>query len=291
VQQLASLRTKKNVLCRLISQTRLGVNMAEAIAKQGSTGIDIQIPGSVQDCQILCRQTQHLIRQLEKDSIQLHKQELENKAMALSQQGDKINSKRLRILLKAEQTKYLFQKLTKIRNVTKQGITKLEVPTDPLETNYKECREWITITLPQEIKEKLRQRNQGHFGQAAGSFPTVSPFSEWVDWTENSHVAELILEGAFESDELTDIQQLLLAHMKSRTTLDVISNSVTSALFLHRIKKWPERATTSPSGFHLGHSKALLAEHDKNLDSPEGIFIEECHKKLRDWQIRLLNIA
>jgi exonuclease III len=291
VQQLASLRTQKNVLCRVISQHRLGVNMAAAIAKQASTGINFQIPSTVQECQTLCRQTQHLIRQLEKDSLHLRKQELENKAIASAQQGDKINSKRLRILLKAEQTKYLFQKLKKIRNVAKQGITKLEVPKDPLDTNYKECKEWITITLPQEIEEKLRQRNQGHFGQAAGSFPTVSPFSEWVDWTANSHVAELILEGAFQSDELTDIQQLLLTHMKSRTTLDLLSDSVTSAQFLHRIKKWPERTTTSPSGFHLGHSKALLAEHDKQLDSPEGIFIEECRQKLQDWQIRLLNVA
>jgi hypothetical protein len=87
----------------------------------------------------------------------------------------------------------------------KQGITKLEVPRNPLKTTDKECRDWITITIPQEIETKLRQRNQSHYGQAAGSLPTVSPFSEWVDWTANSHVAEFILEGEFESDELTDI--------------------------------------------------------------------------------------
>jgi hypothetical protein len=84
VQQLASISTKKNVLCRVISQTRLGVNMSAAIAKKASTGIDFQIPGSVQDCQLLCRQTQHQIRRLEMDSVQLRPQELETKSLALA---------------------------------------------------------------------------------------------------------------------------------------------------------------------------------------------------------------
>jgi hypothetical protein len=126
----------------------------------------------------MCRQAQHAIRQLEKNSLALRQQNLESKASAYTQQGDKKNAKRIRILLKAERTRQLYCKLWKIRNVSKQGITKLEVPSDPSWLDYKQCKEWITITLPKDIEAKLRQRNQLHFGQAFDTFPTVTPFSE-----------------------------------------------------------------------------------------------------------------
>jgi hypothetical protein len=265
--------------------------MEAAIEKLASTGTDFCIPDSISECQVLVRQAQKSIRQLEKHSLALRQHNLEQQALACMQQVDKVNSKRIRILIKAERTKQLYRKLRKIRNVAKQGITKLDVPSDSSMFDYKECKEWITITLSQEIEDKLRQRNQAHFGQAFGTFPTVPPSFEWVDWSVSTHVADLLIEGSFPSDDLTDIQQLLLDHMQARTALDSIYPEVTPSEYLHRIKLWPKKTTTSPSGLHLGHSKVLLAPHDKPADSPESIAIEDNRHKLITWQIRLINLA
>jgi hypothetical protein len=79
--------------------------------------------------------------------------------------------------------------------------------------------------------------------------------------------------------------------MKARTDIDTIPPVITSEAFLHRVELWPESTTTFPSGIHLGHSKVLLAPHDRKIDSPEGIVIEDSRNKLINWQIQLLNLA
>ena len=55
---------------------------------------------------------------------------------------------------------------------------------------------WISLEMPQEIKEALQKHNQTHFGQAHRSFPTIPPFSEWVNWQASTYQAELILNGS-----------------------------------------------------------------------------------------------
>ena len=91
------------------------------------------------------------------------------------------------------------------RGTTKGGVTRLEVPRDPTTKDYNNCVDWISIDTPDEIAERLLQRNQTHFGQAHGTFPTVPPFSEWVDWSASSHTADLILEHETEKVRWTGI--------------------------------------------------------------------------------------
>ena len=93
------------------------------------------------------------------------------------------------ILQHAEQTKWMYQKLRYIRGIQKTGISRLEVPQDPTNFDYKQCTEWITIDTPQEIESKLCECNQHHFGQVHSTFPTVPPFSEWIDWGASSHTS------------------------------------------------------------------------------------------------------
>ena len=69
----------------------------------------------------------------------------------------------------------MYQKLRYIRGIQKTGISRLEVPQDPTNFDYKQRTEWITIDTPQDIESKLRERNQHH--SAHGTFPTDPPFS------------------------------------------------------------------------------------------------------------------
>ena len=133
----------------------------------------------------------------------------------------------------------------------------------------------ITIDTPQEIESKLHERNQCHFGQAHGSFPTVPPFSEWIGWGASSHISELILECTYQPLEDDSLTSELLQHMKQHVSIDQIPNILTTTEWTGKISSWPESTLNSPSSFHLTHSKALVAEHDLTPGSPEHTALEE----------------
>ena len=185
----------------------------------------------------------------------------------------------------------MYQKLRYIRGIQKTGISRLEVPRDSANFEYKQCTEWLTIDTPQEIESKLCECNQHHFGQAHSTFPTFPPFSEWIDWGTSSHTSELILEGTFSPPDVDALTTELLRHMKQRAVLDQIQVILTSTEWIGKISAWPESTSTSPSSFHLTHSKALKAKHDLSSDSPEYATLEEQWEQLIQWQVDLLNVA
>ena len=149
----------------------------------------------------------------------------------------------------------------------------------------------MTIDPPKEIESKQRERNQRHFGQAHGTFPTVPPFSEWIDWGASSHTSELILEGTFLPPDIDALTTELLRHMKRRAALDQIQDALMTTELIGKISAWPESTSTSPWGFHLTHSKALVAKHDLSSDSPEYAMLEAQQEQLIQWQVDLLIAA
>ena len=79
--------------------------------------------------------------------------------------------------------------------------------------------------------------------------------------------------------------------MKRRATLNQIQDTLTAKEWTGKISAWPESTTTSPSGFHITHSKALVAKHDLTPGSPEYATLEEQREQLIQWQVDLLNAA
>ena len=61
---------------------------------------------------------------------------------------------------------------------------------------------------------------QLHFGQAQGTPFTVEPLSVMFNWSANTATAEQVLQGEFSSDELTELQDLLLQHCQREFTPD-----------------------------------------------------------------------
>ncbi|KAL7574197.1 hypothetical protein ACA910_014872 [Epithemia clementina (nom. ined.)] len=292
VRKLACLRQEKNVLCRILSQSRTGQSLAASIAHLTTEGHSFLLPESLEACQARCRTLQREIRDMQKCALSSRKHEQLRQIEDATARGDRKTAKIIRHIMAAERTKALYRRLRLLRSGRSGGLSHLEVPADPNETNYNSCTEWITIDTPPEVEQKLRERNQQHFGQAAGTFPTVPPFSEWIDWTASTHVAELLLEGSFscppDMDELT---QLLLSHMRKRCNLDSIPGLLTRSEWVEKIKSWPENTSTSPSGFHLSHSKVLIASHGVDPDSPDGADLEAKRNALIDAQVSLLNAA
>ena len=133
--------------------------------------------------------------------------------------------------------------------------------------------------------------NQTHFGQAHGSFPTIPPFTEWIDWQVSTYQAELILHGSFQQDELDELSTLLLHHMKKQTDLNTIWSTITIDEWKNKIKVWKESTTTSPAGFQLTHSCSLIAPHDIPPDHNDYDALETQHQEIIEWLLHLLNPA
>ena len=236
VAELAKLRKRKNLLLKLISAAKLNKSFDAGIAYLTKNGHQGGLPSTLADCQTECRVTQQKIKALTKTAIHRRQNELKIALQEAIDSGDKQKSKALKHRISAERTKAMYAKLRQCGENPKAGITRLDVPSDQANTDYNSCTSWITIDAPAEIEERLLQRNRNHFGQAKDTFPTKPPFSEWCDWGASSHVAELILEGDWQSDELTDMQQCLINHMKARVTLDAIPNTISTEEWVGKIR-------------------------------------------------------
>ena len=68
----------------------------------------------------------------------------------------------------AEEVKRVYQRCCAARNFdTEGGLSYLLVPSQP-DDDPKTCQEWKQVDCPHEIKNRLTQHNQQHFGQSKG---------------------------------------------------------------------------------------------------------------------------
>jgi hypothetical protein len=265
VKKLAALRKEKNVLLRVIKDSKDGQDRSASIEYLIRHGAGFVLPDTIDECNKRCNACQKEIRLLEKS----HRSHRRHEQQALAQQkeadGDKKGAKEIRNKIVAENTKNMYQKIRSCRGIKKSGLSRLEVPADENERDYKNCVQWVSCDTPKEIETKLIDRSHFHFGQAKGSFPTVPPFSSWIDWEASTYEAELILNGEFTSDDIDELAQDLIRHTMKQTELDSIKAEVTIEEYVGKIQSWPEGTSTSPSGFHLSHSKSLVSPHDLDL--------------------------
>mmetsp|Transcript_30358 Transcript_30358/g.72755 ORF Transcript_30358/g.72755 Transcript_30358/m.72755 type:complete len:2117 (+) Transcript_30358:2729-9079(+) len=183
-----------------------------------------------------------------------------------------------------------------------QGITKVEVPVswpqpdtenaDPKTTD----EAWTTIEIPTEVERFIQERNQRHFGQAQGTPFTVAPLSTKFDWAASTVSAETVLEGSYSDADLSDIQSRFLQHCRYQlpaATRTAAPALVTVDQYIRRIRRWRESTTTSPSGLHLGHAKALVNHFHSNVDKdPEHHYdLLDTRQMVLEARVALLNYA
>jgi hypothetical protein len=183
---------------------------------------------------------------------------------------------------KAEALNQLFAKLRRLRmNQERQGVTRIEIPTD-LTADPKKCDSWKQIDIPTQVLYHLRARNQKHFGQAQGSPFTVPPLSTDLGYTGQRQAATQLLAGTYNIDPDTYGNiSLLLEHLKQSTEIATMEHtaSITEHEMRNKLKVWRESTATSPSGLHLGHYKALIANHQfSNIPEDE----DDEHKANRE---------
>jgi hypothetical protein len=111
--------------------------------------------------------------------------------------------------------------------------------------------------------ENLQRRNRQHFGQAHGTPFTVDPLAEDLGFCGDSPNADLILDGNYQLEGHQESVRMMLKHLKQTHEIASLQTYPTVSLeeFQGKLQAWRESTTTSPSGMHLGHYKALFAKH------------------------------
>eukprot|EP00957_Ditylum_brightwellii_P016125 1214065-Ditylum_brightwellii.AAC.1 len=196
--------------------------------------------------------------------------------------GKKSKEKIIKDMKTAEKMANIWLKISKVNKKSKgKGFTSIQIPvswpTDPsryenvnLIENPKTANEWRTIDIPKDIEFYLLMRNRLHFGQAHGTPFIFPPLLVEVDWAANLVTSELILEGGYTNDELSDIEQLLIQHCRHDYNCDMIKAKITKEEWQNKIAVWDKHTPTSPSGQHHGHFKALLDQHQHDTSTDEG---------------------
>ena len=242
------------------------------------------LPTSIRECSNLLRSTKKDIKEIIAHSFQRREQERQQLSMSLMHSGkpkDQEQATRLRNLQKSEAIKQLFHKLNSFRLAGKKiGVTCIEIPSPPT-ADPKTCLTWVQIDVPNEVAFHLCERNRRHFSQANGSPFTVPPLSTQLGYDSQTETAKQILQGEYQYSGGDSNVQLLLKYLNYTEDIEQlkVETTISEEDFRSKMSVWRESTSTSPSGLHLGHYKALIAHHRySNIPEDE----DEDHRQNRD---------
>jgi exonuclease III len=266
---LAKARTKVIVLTKCLSMARTGYNFTTEICKhlRDGTSLDDLLPRTKQECVEQLRQAKREVQQIICESFSRREEEQQAKIEALeasARKSDKQQAKIIRRIKRAEALKKLQEAVNRARTTTtRQGVTRLEIPTHTAD-DPKNCTDWRVIDIPSEIIHHLQTRNQRHFGQAHGTPFTIPPLSTAFQFTGEGIATNEVLSGVFDLPNIDEDVELLLRHLKTSAEMEQIrcTATISDEDLQGKLKVWKESTTTSPSGVHLGHYKALIARHE-----------------------------
>ncbi len=126
------------------------------------------------------------------------------------------------------------------------------------------------------IEAELIKHAQKHFAQADKTPFTISPLDNLIGKHGTSQKAMDIMDGLVDIDSLSalDATRKVLQQMERPPTLKnvpPICTKVTVDDVAACYRNWSEGTSTSPSGRHLGHARALIAHNGLPPDSDDPV--------------------
>jgi hypothetical protein len=201
----------------------------------------------------------HAAKKVQKDTIKnadsLRLIHLHDLATLASNSGKESHCQALKRIIRSEESKSLFQRLKYIlKPSTPHGLNHIllnkntELPDRPI---FEEAA----------MERNIQEWNRIHFGQAYRS-PFASPFLKNLlgPYGTNAN-SQLILDGCSPLSR-TDVSSATFSIIKKLRRVacpNSIDDTITATDLQSAYKTWRESTSTSPSGLHLGHEKAILA--------------------------------
>jgi ribosomal silencing factor RsfS len=248
----------------LLSMHRNKIDLNEQILTIGwQIEEDFIYPVTVAECSQMLRAAAIELRKIVRDHHTHRHNDRANQIVALNATGipsDRAKAKVLSQIHKAESVSAVYRKIkTQMKSARTQSITRVEVPANPAD-NPKTCTDWKVVDVPSEVLYALQERNRRHFGQAHGTPFTVDPLVGTFGYTGNTLASRQVLNGNFDLTSVEDPSAAtILKHM--RISPDQQARPIQSVIdidsFRSKLKSWRESTTTSPSGMHLGHYRAM----------------------------------
>ena len=215
---------------------------------------------SVSDVQMQLRLVQAELKKIRKDASSHRSDMLQERAAAEALAGNDKEATILRRLERAEATKACFGLLRKyLKPRSSGGLTKVQVPNGTDEHGNAILQD---VSEPEEMFALILERNFKHFGQANGTPFTEAPLKQWLSDYGETETGQAIIDGELRpvlDSGFPETQTVLDLLQPFDPPAEPVSSLVTSADFKSFFAKWKENTSTSPSGKHLGHYKALLS--------------------------------
>jgi exonuclease III len=255
-------------------------------------GTNIELPATIAATKKSLKQAYHKQSKVLQRADVHRKSFLEEQRKILALKGLKQNTKQLNRLIKAEEVKTMYSKLRAIRPKHSTGLSRVEVPLDPLE-NPKTATKWRSVDEPHAMEKAIQSRNQTHFGQAKSTIFANPPLNQDFDFPASTDDSTSLLQGEYATEDLTELQEKMIESLEALVPLDQIPSTITFQEMLDKYASWDERTSTSPSGRHLGHYHALLKSYKPDsLDEKEkeishmAIEILQAHHFMTNYALR-----
>jgi hypothetical protein len=202
------------------------------------------------------RAAQKAVVQVVSEASETRAEHLEERAKMAEREGNGPAARIVKRIIKAEHLRTTHKKIdTLLGKNNRSGLTFLLVEnTDGTLRN---------VFNRDEINELLIDRFSVHFSQADGTPFTKEPLLSMFGPDGSNEDSRSLLEGKIDIDGIQEISNATKAILR-KTIYVTEPNSVTRKVTVEQIrsmiKRWRESTSTSPSGMHLGHDKAVLRD-------------------------------
>lgn len=211
------------------------------------------------------------------EGYKIRHQEIRDKIQTLYQEDPVNKSKisRLKQILQTELTRLAYQAIKRQTQMAPRTfMNKIQVETS--EGNIQEYQD------VDDIAKQVVKYNTTHFHQAH-----KTPLANYE--FNPKTIKELKEHDYIDSNSL---MHTLLSRIEKKPT-KMIPEIIDEADWRAKIRKWPERTTTSPSGLHLGHYKSTIADHNWTHDdnSENKAEFDSHQEEILGVHLQLVNLA
>jgi hypothetical protein len=197
-----------------------------------------------------------------KNAEHLRENFLEDQAHAMTLANKMSQAAAIRTLLHREQMRKAYARLQRILKprTGASGLSMIKVP--------QEDGTWKQVVDSSEIEKLLLQYNAQHYAQASETPFGKDPLTSKLGTDGTNEYSQSILAGEcqLEHPDFPETQAML--DQLRRRPIPEMSSDISFDDVSRGFKRWPEKVSTSPSGRHLGHYKALQVIVDSDEMGP-----------------------
>jgi hypothetical protein len=204
-----------------------------------------------------------LLRQIQHNAQKIRDAFLDDRAAHLADTRHITQAMAVKQLISAERQSSIFKRLgIWMKSSEHVKLDRILTPDDP---NDLPNTTWSAVIEQQALFEVLTTAGQEHFGQAAATPFVTGPIAAKFGPFADNEYCTAILDGTFDFtgiDDITEVHDIVhgMRYPDPSNPTPTIDITITTDTFSAAVKHTRERTSSSPSGRHYGHYRALLRD-------------------------------